>query len=71
MRVNTASDYSTPLSRSRCISGIGQPEMAEDLGILLAELRGDSAHRHALADLDRDADVWDLAQLRVATRGFD
>jgi len=45
---------------------IGQPEMAEDLGILLAELRGDSAHRHALAALDRDADVWDLAQLRVA-----
>lgn len=45
---------------------IGQPEMAEDLGILQAELRGDSAHLHALADLDRDADVWDLAQLRVA-----
>src|SRR6516165_10833745 len=41
-------------------------EPAKDLGIVLSELRGDGAHPHPLADLDRGADVRDLAQFRVA-----
>src|SRR6516225_12475625 len=33
--------------------GLDHPEAAEDLGVMLAELGGDAAHPHALADLDR------------------
>jgi hypothetical protein len=36
------------------------------LGIVLAELGGDGAHADILADLDRGAEVRDLAQFRVA-----
>src|SRR6266478_8519478 len=43
-----------------------QAEPAEDFGVVLAELRGDGAHPYTLADLDRGADVRDLAQIRVA-----
>ena len=45
--------------------GFAEPEPAEDLGILLAELRGERAHPHTLADLDRGADVRDVAQFGV------
>jgi hypothetical protein len=34
---------------------------AQDFGIVLAELGGDGAHPHALADLDRGAEVQDFA----------
>jgi hypothetical protein len=40
---------------------LAEAEPAEDLGIVLAELGGDGAHPHALADLDRGADVRDFA----------
>ena len=45
---------------------LAEAEPAEDLGVVLAELGGDGAHPHTLADLDRGADVRDLAQFRVA-----
>jgi hypothetical protein len=54
-------DYSTPRVRSSLISGLGHAELAEDLGVVLAELWGDGAHPHILADLDRAADVRDFA----------
>src|SRR5215472_8713684 len=42
------------------------PEAAEDLGVVLAELGRHGAHPNTLADLDRGADMRHLAQLRVA-----
>jgi hypothetical protein len=33
--------------------GLAHPEAAENLGVVLAELGGDGAHPHTLADLDR------------------
>jgi hypothetical protein len=40
-------------SRAALHLGLDHPEAAEDLGVMLAELGGDAAHPHALADLDR------------------
>src|SRR5271167_4408026 len=45
---------------------LADTEAAEDFGVVLAELGGDGAHPHSLADLDRSADVRHLAQFRVA-----
>src|ERR1700726_2389047 len=38
-------------------------EPAEDFGVVLAELGCDGAHAHAIADLDRGADVRHFAEL--------
>jgi hypothetical protein len=58
---------------SDCASGSQFPQLdlahtkaAKDLGIVLAELGGDCADPHTLADLDRGADVRHLTQFRVA-----
>src|SRR5260370_23760193 len=45
---------------------LAHADAAENFGVVLAELGGDSAHPHALADFDRGADVRNLADLRVA-----
>ena len=46
--------------------GLGHAEPAKYLGVVLAELRGDGAHPHTVAEFDWGADVRDLAQFRVA-----
>jgi hypothetical protein len=45
---------------------VADAEVAEDIGIVLAQLRGDRAHPHPYADPDRGAEVRNLAKLRVA-----
>ena len=54
-----------PLAQLRHLV-FAEPEPAEDLGVVLAELGGDGAHPHTFADFDRGADVRHLAQFRVA-----
>ena len=42
-----------PLQHPHQLTQDDQPDSAEDLGVVLAELRNDAAHLHALADPDR------------------
>jgi hypothetical protein len=62
----TSLDYSTPFGAQILHLRRAEAEPAEDFGIALAELGGDGAHPHALAYLDRGADVRDFAKFRVA-----
>jgi hypothetical protein len=43
----------------------GNTEAAEDFGVVLAKFGGGCADPHRLADPDRRADLWHLAQLCV------
>jgi hypothetical protein len=45
---------------------LADPEPAENPAVVPAELRSDGSDAHIVADLERGADVRDLAQLGVA-----